>query len=170
MPAPSPTPSHPVEPLTAEAFAPFGRVIAMDCSDRRNPVADAFDRDATAVEPRLWVATVAQAAAWPVNLRALERHPFSTQTFLPVNGCAYLVVVCQADAEGQPDLATLRAFEAAPDQGVTYARNVWHHGLTVLQAPAKFAVCMSFTGTGGDDVFVPLPAPIQLVSKGVIDG
>lgn len=155
----------PLEPLTPQAFHPFGEVISMASDARRNHVSHAFDRTTEAVEPRLWVATVAQAVDLPLDLKALERHPFSTQTFLPLNGCGYIVVVCHADAEGRPDLVTLRAFEAAPDQGVTYARNVWHHGLSVLQAPAKFAVCMSFTATGGDDIFVPLSAPVQLVSK-----
>jgi len=156
----------PIEPLTPHAFHPFGEVISMVSDARRNHVSQAFDRTSEAVEPRLWVATVAQAVQLPLDLKAMERHPFSTQTFLPVNGCGYIVVVCHADADGQPDLATLRAFEAASDQGVTYARNVWHHGLSALQAPAKFAVCMSFTETGGDDVFVPLSAPVQLVVKG----
>lgn len=164
----TPTPL-PIEPLTPHAFLPFGEVIAMASDARRNPVSQAFDRTSEAVAPRLWVATVAQPVQLPLDLKAMERHPFSTQTFLPVNGCAYLVVVCHADADGQPDLATLRAFEAAPDQGVTYARNVWHHGLSALQAPAKFAVCMSFTENGGDDVFVPLSAPVRLISKGGVD-
>ncbi|MDB5847764.1 MAG: hypothetical protein JWP29_1516 [Rhodoferax sp.] len=151
------------EPLTPQAFTPFGDVVQLASDARRNHVAAAFDRTSAAVDPRLWVATVASAAQLPLDLKALERHPFSTQTFLPINGCAYLVVVCHADASGAPDLATLRAFEAAADQGVTYARNVWHHGLTVLQAPAKFVVCMSFSASGGDDIFVPLAAPVRLV-------
>ena len=56
----------------------------------------------------------------------------------------------------------LRAFEAAPDQGVTYAMGVWHHGLAALDAPARFVVCMSFSGQE-DDVFVPLARPITLL-------
>ncbi|APW38265.1 hypothetical protein RD110_14555 [Rhodoferax koreense] len=161
---PSPIPL-PIEPLTPEAFRPFGEVVSLASSARRNQVSTAFDRTSEAVEPRLWVATVTQAVQLPLELKALERHPFSTQTFLPVNGCGFLVVVCHADADGEPDLATLRAFEAAPDQGVTYARNVWHHGLTVLQAPAKFVVCMSFTASGGDDIFVPMRAPVLLLAR-----
>lgn len=156
-----------VQPLTAHDFAPFGQVTVTAGGARRNPVSDAFARTVEAVEPRLWIATVANAIELPLTLLALERHPYSAQTFLPANGRPYLVVVCHADGAGQPDLETLRAFQASPDQGVTYARNVWHHGLTALEAPAQFVVCMSFTGTGGDDVFVPLGLPVQLVSSGV---
>ncbi len=152
-----------LRPLTAQAFAPFGSVTAMDEGARRNPLPGAFERTAEAVEPRLWIATLASASALPLTLRTLERHPYSAQTFLPIDA-PYIVVVCHPDAAGQPDVDTLQAFHATADQGVTYARNVWHHGLTVLAAPARFVVSMSFTGTGGDDVFVPLARPVRVVA------
>lgn len=48
-----------------------------------------------------------------VTLKVLERHPYTTQTFVPVAGLAarlqYLVVVAD-DAMGSPDLRTIRAF------------------------------------------------------------
>lgn len=152
-----------VRPLTAEAFKPFGSVTDMQGGARRIPVPNAFERTAEAVEPRLWVATIASRPPLPLTLHSLERHPYSAQTFLPLNA-PYIVVVCHSDADGQPDTATLQAFRATAWQGVTYARNVWHHGLTALEAPARFVVSMSFTGTGtgGDDVFVTLPAPVLL--------
>lgn len=154
-----------IRPLTAEAFAPFGQVTQMDEGSRRNHLSGAFERTDEAIERRLWVATVHNVATLPLSLSALERHPYSAQTFLPINA-PYIVVVCQPDAAGRPDLDTLQAFRATAQQGVTYARDVWHHGLTVLDAPARFVVSMSFTATGGDDIFVPLDRPVQLVSTG----
>ena len=154
-----------IEPLTAEAFKPFGQVTDMASRERRNHISGAFERTPEAVEPRLWVATLLQAVQLPLALGLLERHPYSAQSFMPVNACPYVVVVCHPDDSGEPDLASLRGFLAAPGQGVTYARNVWHHGLSVLQAPAQFIVCMSFTGEGGDDIFLPLDVPVQLVLK-----
>lgn len=151
-----------LRPLTAEAFKPFGTVTAMNEGSRRIPLPGAFERTAEATEPRLWVATVNTATMLPLAVRTLERHPHSAQSFLPINA-PYIVVVCHADDDGQPDVATLQAFHATAEQGVTYARNVWHHGLTVLEAPARFVVSMSFTGNGGDDIFVPLDLPVQLV-------
>jgi ureidoglycolate lyase len=155
--------SVPVTPLTAEAFAPFGEVVRLGDDARRVRAQGAFERLPEAVEPRLWVATLQQSVALPLVVTTLERHPLSAQTFIPIDGCTYLVVVCGAAADGAPDPATLRAFMAAPDQGVTYARGVWHHGLTALRAPARFVVCMSFSGTD-DDIFVPLPEPIRLTA------
>lgn len=152
-----------LRPLTAEAFKPFGDVSDMDSGSRRNALGNAFERTAEAVEPRLWIATITSVQALPLTLRTLECHPHSAQSFLPINA-PYIVVVCHSHPTGQPDTDTLQAFRATAQQGVTYARNVWHHGLTVLEAPARFVVSMSFTGTGGDDIFVWLPFPILLVS------
>ena len=155
-----------IEPLTAQAFKPFGQVTDMVSGQRRNRIAGAYERSNNAIEPRLWISTVDTIVQLPMSIKSLERHPYSAQSFMPANGCSYVVVVCQAYGSGQPDLATLRGFIAAPGQGVTYSRNVWHHGLTVLQAPAQFVVCMSFTAEGGDDIFMPLDVQVQLVSNG----
>jgi len=151
-----------VQPLTAEAFAPFGEVIRLGDEARRVRAQGAFERRPEAAEPRLWVATLLRAVTLPLAVTTMERHPLSAQTFIPLNGRPYLVVVCGAAADGAPDPSTLRAFEAAPDQGVTYAMGVWHHGLAALDAPARFVVCMSFSGQD-DDVFVPLARPITLL-------
>lgn len=153
----------PIQPLTAAAFAPFGTVTDMRSTERRVPVAQAFDRTPEAVDERLWITTFTHAATLPLRLSAMERHPHSAQTVLPVDGARYLAVVCLADAHGAPDLTTLQAFEGGPDLGLTYARNVWHHGLAVLTAPARFVVCMSFTAHGGDDVFAPVDVPVECV-------
>ena len=159
-----------VEPLTAQAFKPFGRVTEMSSGERRNQVTGVFERTDEAVEQRLWIATVLKPVALPLVLQSLERHPYSAQSFIPVNGCPYIVVVCHADDLGQPELGSLRAFAASSTQAVTYARNVWHHGLSVLKAPAQFVVCMSFTSEGGDDIFVPLSIPVQLIAGGAVHG
>jgi ureidoglycolate lyase len=154
-----------LKPLTPEHFAPFGQVVELGDGPRRGHVIGATERTTQANEPQLWIATVQQAVTLPVTLKALERHPFSAQTFIPLNGCPYLVVVCHTDASGMPDLQTLQAFRASGNQGVTYRRNVWHHGLSVLQARAQFVVSMTFTGEQNDDVFTPLQAPIELLEE-----
>jgi ureidoglycolate lyase len=160
-----------LQALTVEAFAPFGQVTHLLSGERRNRIAGAYDRAAEANEPRLWIATVNQAVELPFTVRSLERHPYSAQSFMPIGGDDYLVVVCHAATDGRPDLSTLQAFKATSGQGVTYARNVWHHGLSVLTAPARFVVCMSFTEAGGDDVFVPVQVPVQLVAdEGALHG
>lgn len=153
-------------PLTAEAFAPFGQVQSLSGqAPRRGHIPGAVERTQEASEPQLWIATVPDPVVLPLAITKLERHPFSAQTFIPLNGSGYLVTVCQSTPDGAPDLATLRLFHATPDQAVTYRRNVWHAGLAPLQADARFVVSMSFTGRDDDDEFLPLETPVELLAQ-----
>lgn len=70
-------------------------------------------------------------------IKVLEKHPFSSQTFLPMgrpgNEIAYLVVVALEDANtGTPDLSTLKAFTCKGNQAVTYGAGVWHAPMIIL--------------------------------------
>ena len=68
----------------------------------------------------------------------LERHPLGSQAFLPLGERPYLVVVAPPGAPPSP--ASVRAFLAAPGQGVNYAPGVWHHPLLALDAVSDFWV------------------------------
>ena len=68
----------------------------------------------------------------PLTSEMLERHEFSSQTFVPVNVGRWLIVVAPHAKAGGPDLAGLKAFIADGRHGVTYKANTWHHGLTTL--------------------------------------
>lgn len=54
-----------------------------------------------------------------LTISVLERHPFTTQTFIPLAGekdiAVYLVVIAD-DFNGKPDVSTLRAFLCKGDQ------------------------------------------------------
>ena len=102
-------------------------------------------------------------ASLPLRVDRLERHPYSAQTFVPLGTSRYLVIVCGADAGGDPDPHTLRAFVAAPEQVVTYARNVWHHPMALIDGPMEFAVAMALTGRQDDDVFLGLSTQVSIV-------
>ena len=58
------------------------------------------------------------------------------------------------------------AFLAGPGQGVTYHANTWHHPLTVLDRPARFAVVMWRDGTRTDEEFRTLAAPFTVELAG----
>ncbi len=91
----------------------------------------------------------------------MERHVFSSQSFIPLGPARFLVLVAPHSPLGGPDMARAEAFLAAPGQGVTYAANIWHYGMTVLDAPARFAVLMWRDGTEKDEEFVDV-APFTL--------
>jgi ureidoglycolate lyase len=59
--------------------------------------------------------------------QVLERHCLGTQTFVPMGGARYVVLVALGTA--QPDRHTLAAFEVQGHQAVTLRPGTWHHGL-----------------------------------------
>ncbi len=67
----------------------------------------------------------------------LERHPLGTQAFYPLSLYDWLVVVAEGERPGAGDL---RLFRARGDQGVQYARGVWHHPLLILTEQQDFLV------------------------------
>ncbi len=132
-----------VQPLSAEAFAAFGEVIAPGSARRAYPInagtAQRFDDlaridvAAEAGRPTLGIVH-ARPRALPFEVRMLERHPLGSQAWIPLAGARYLVVVAR-DPSSQPV-----AFLAARGEGVNYARGTWHHPLIALDAAADFLV------------------------------
>lgn len=154
-----------LEPLSAEAFAPFGDVATRPTGKRRRYLPTMQNRADEARSFSLWISGAAALGRLPLRATMLERHPYSAQTFVPLGSGRYLAVVCSAAPGGDPDLTTLRGFIASSDQVVTYARNVWHHPMTVLDAPMEFAVAMGVTGLHDDDVFFDLDAAVTIVMQ-----
>lgn len=132
------------EPLTAEAFAPFGDVLEVKGAPDRLINQDLCGRYHD--RARLDFGTDGRAGislfdavprALPYTLDMVERHPEGSQAFLPMTEAPFLVIVAP-DADGVP--GTPRAFLTAPGQGVNYHRGTWHGVLTPLSAPGLFAV------------------------------
>lgn len=201
------------EPLSQQAFAPFGHAIA---NVRPNVHPSAFAANAHSLPPNAESAnqgsaikysdvsrirnlygqspsgrsepkmsmfvcaarTLATTAAAPhgeFNVRVLERHPFTTQTFTPVasSASAYLVIVAPSLAPGEqdrglpvpddhddlpgrglPDLKRLRAFVATGAQAVTYGAGTWHAPMVVLGEQGTtmdFVVYQFASGEGIED-------------------
>lgn len=131
------------EPLTAEAFAPFGEVLQVagepsmiinqgNCG-RWHDLAD-LDMGGGRAGLSLFRA---KPRALPYTLEMLERHPLGAQAFVPMTADPFLVIVAP-DAGGRPGAP--RAFVTAPGQGVNYRRGTWHGVLTPLTGPGLFAV------------------------------
>ncbi|KAF8904462.1 allantoicase [Gymnopilus junonius] len=153
----------PVVPLTSEEFAPFGQVIQADAdpSARQNAVkvtpanggtADKYHKLSllTSSYPEGTSATTGisvyrcrplqEISNGTTILKALERHPFTSQAFIPM-GCSrkeeeiadnYLVVVGLNGEDNRPDIKSLKAFVASTAQGISYNAGIWHQPMTVL--------------------------------------
>ncbi|KAI5293199.1 Saccharopine dehydrogenase [NADP(+), L-glutamate-forming] [Ascosphaera acerosa] len=127
--------------------------------------------------------------AW-LDVPVLERHPYTTQTFVPMAlspardaETYYLVVVAPtlageeavaATPAGQtvtvrdpPDLARAQAFVAHGGQGVTYAPGTWHAPMAVIGADrVDFAVMQFANGVADDDCQeVALAAPLAVEAE-----
>ena len=134
-----------MEPLTREAFAPFGDVIELEgarhfpinggTTERFHDLA-AIDVNEAGGRPIVSVFR-AQPRAWPVEIAMMERHPLGSQAFVPLGDAGYAVVVAPA---GEFDPAGLRAFWAGRGQGVNYAKGVWHHPLLAFGRVSDFVV------------------------------
>lgn len=134
------------EPLTREAFAPFGDVI--ECSDavRHFPInagnteryhdlarVDAGGRGRAAIS-----IFRGQPRELPFMANMMERHRLGSQAFVALSGRPYLVLV--APPSPRPRADQLRLFLARAEQGVNYARDVWHHPLLALEAESDFLI------------------------------
>jgi ureidoglycolate lyase len=118
--------------------------------------------------------TSATAPHGELNVRILERHPFTTQTFIPVASSAsmYLVIVAPSlppssrdeglpvpqgeklPGRGLPDLRGLKAFVATSAQAVTYGAGTWHAPMVVLgknRTTLDFVVYQFASGEGIED-------------------
>ena len=133
------------QPLTAEAFAPFGDVI--EASDRAERFAINYGH--TVRFNNLAGIDVADDGGHPIVslfrgqpldpplLRIFERHPQGSQAFVPLQGQPYLVAVAPT---GAFDPAAVKVFRAEGAQGVNYRKGVWHHFLLAQTADSDFLV------------------------------
>ena len=156
-----------VEPLTREAFAPFGDVIEASESvnhytinagntERYHDLANIdVGQDGKAIVSIFR----GQPRQLPFTVAMMERHPKGSQAFIPMSGRPYLVVV--ADKNSTPTVNDLRCFLAQANQGVNYAKGVWHHPLLALHETSDFLVVdRSGPGANCDEV--------ELEGRGVI--
>ncbi|MEM6729081.1 MAG: ureidoglycolate lyase [Pseudomonadota bacterium] len=132
-----------VEPLTQDAFAPFGDVLEVGGASitiNRGLCERFHDRARLDFGPdgRAGISIFeGTPRTFPYTVDMVERHPLGSQCFVPMAAQPFLVIVAP-DEGGTP--GTPRAFLTAPGQAVNYLRGTWHGVLTPLHPPGLFAV------------------------------
>ena len=144
-------------PLTAQAFAPFGDVVEAPAKPGRAYFESSLGNLRPNAQPRLWVLTKLPVPGLPLEITSLERHEFSSQSFVPIEIGRWLIVVAPHAPQGGPDVLRARAFIANARQGVSYRPNTWHSGLNVFDKPARLTVFMWLDGNSADEQIVPVP-------------
>ena len=136
-----------IEPLTAEAFAPFGDVIEVrdeaqhftinnGSTERYHDLAN-VQTDGTNARTLINIFR-AQSLDYPLQVKMMERHPYGSQAFIPLSGKPYLVLVAPLGDDLKAE--DLRVFSANPTQGVNYHKNMWHHPVLALEGESDFLV------------------------------
>jgi ureidoglycolate lyase len=150
------------EPLRADQFAPFGDVLEAPREPGRHFFGAGLANRRPGAAPSLAVAHVPPLATLPLAATRMERHEFSSQSFVALDVARWLVIVAPKADDGGPDARRARAFLAGAGQGVTYHVDTWHHPLTVLDRAARFAVLIWLENSKTDEEFVTLKEPFTV--------
>ena len=150
-----------IDNLTSENFAQFGDVIEVTDTANHFSINDGFaeryhdlanidvndDNGRTLIN--IFRSTPLEQ---PIKIEKMERHPLSSQAFIPLGNNPYLVVVAP---EGDFDESEIKVFLAESNQGVNYRSGVWHHFCLALYAISDFLV-IDRGGEGENCDFVTL--------------
>ena len=144
----------PIEPATAANFSPYGQLVAPSEAYGRQSFSAGLSHDH---RPVALSTTHVRAVQLPITIEQIERHPFSSQTFVPMEVSRWVVVVSVS-----PELSDLRGFIVGPGVGVTIGRGIWHYQLTALDSDATFVVLM-WKDQSTDEEIISIP-PAELAA------
>jgi len=171
--------------LTEASFAPYGGIIAAGlkipptvtglggASQRSVEVVKPENRYEKAPSGKAGREVVNVSVAIPRQLKEdekggrryvmdlMERHPFTTQIFVPMSRDAEYLVVVANTKDDKPDLDSLKAFVAREGQGICYRTGVFHAPMSVAGlVPVTFAIFQHSNGVQDEDCeFFPLSEP-----------
>lgn len=133
------------QPLTAEAFKPFGDVLETD-----GMTVELINQGHTQKFADLANITLANggraqisiyrssAIELPFRIRTMERHPLGSQAFFPLHDHPFPVVVALPGCV--PGADTIRVFLSNGRQGVNIHPGVWHHYQLTLDKTSEYLV------------------------------
>jgi ureidoglycolate lyase len=106
------------EPLTAEAFRPFGQVIGLDDVRIELRGDEEFHLDIISYDRK------------PIRASVLNRHHNATQALVALDAKPTVIIVAppEADFSSADQLATLRAFVCDGSLGINIGLGTWHAG------------------------------------------
>ncbi|EPX73818.1 ureidoglycolate hydrolase [Schizosaccharomyces octosporus yFS286] len=177
--------------FTPESFAPYGTVVQpkdngpmvianagtakkyLGVSESENY----YKKSSTPSSKATWNFFSTKPSVFPADeespafkISVLERHPYTTQTFIPLcrdaQESSYLVAVAPNSPDGLPDWERVEAFVAKGCQGVTYAAGVWHAPMVTIGKDTMLAAFNYENGVDNDDCQVQsAPSPLDVYVK-----
>ncbi len=121
------------EPLTGDAFRPFGEVIALEtarqCLINQGQTIRFHDLCTIDVADQSGRPIMSVFRSSPVTLphkvTVMERHPLGSQAFFPLDDDPFLVLVGLPEERLRAE--HLRLFVTNGRQGINLFKNTWHH-------------------------------------------
>lgn len=159
------------QPLTADAFAPFGSLAMIDAAGgrlvnqdraRRIPGIADLRHDEAAARPVLDIYHIAPSLL-PFTLTCFERHVLSPQIFIPIRCKRLLIAVAPDRGDGQPDASRGLAFICDDRVIIRYHAGVWHSPLVALDDAATLTMMMWEAGDARDCQEADLAVSIEVV-------
>lgn len=135
-----------LQPLTAEAFEPFGIVIELDDTEPL-PINEGFTRKFADLLPLDCENEGGRVAmhfykstgrSLPLELNGMERHPLGSQAFWPLHNRPFVIVVAPPSEE--MDESAIVGFITNGRQAIQYHRGTWHHYQISLGEDSEFIV------------------------------
>jgi len=68
---------------------------------------------------------------FPLEINMLEKHPFSSQAFIPLQNTSFIVVV--APGSKIPNINLIEAFLVDQEDGINFNPKIWHFPLISLE-------------------------------------
>jgi ureidoglycolate lyase len=134
------------QPLTSEAFSQYGDVIEVNNKAEIRTINHGYTtryHDLAHLDllnqkgkPTLNIFRSTPLPR-PIEIQIMERHPLSSQAFMPLSERPYLIVVAK---EGEFDHNKMVCFLAQSNQGVNYHAGIWHHFNLALDEISDFLV------------------------------
>ena len=135
--------------VDANTFSPYGTLIDVPSTYGRYDFSVELNNARLHAQPNLLLAHI-PASAMPIEIKRMERHLHSSQTFFPLNVSRYLVVVSPSKDDNTPQIEHLEAFIVSGLQGINYNIGTWHYPLTALDRDASFAALVWEDGSSSD--------------------
>jgi len=136
------------EPLTKEAFAPYGDVIEIDGAKHFGMNDDGMERyyDLANIDvdhdaggkPVISMTVCNKVDSMPYHMYCIEKHPRGSQAFIPMTSSPLIVAV--AEPSETVDISKIKAFVSNGKQGINYNKNVWHMPTICLDADQQFII------------------------------
>ena len=157
--------------LTKEEFAVYGDVIEVNEQANHFSINDGFTErynDLTKIDVHsndgktLVNIFRSTPLTLPIVIKKMERHPLSSQSFIPMGQQPYLVVVAPS---GEFNESAIKVFIASSHQGVNYHAGTWHHFSLALNQVSDFLVIdRGGEGDNCDEVLLDKEILIDIVN------